>query len=248
MIPQQNLSRLSNRLYTPGGRRIPESVLERDYCLTWFLIALSRTPLCQCLAFKGGTALRIIYGSPRFSEDLDFSGFGTRKPAIEELITDTLSAIERVGVSIEIEEAKATSGGYLGIVHNRFGDYHVEIRLEISLRDRAAVKPETALIAGDFLPAYTLLHLPQELLVEEKLKALLDRAKPRDFYDLYFMLRKGLLPQKRRHLLAEALARLKQMKPESLQELKLFLPRDHQTMAKDFRGTLERELRRYLGK
>ncbi len=31
MIPQRNLSRLSNRLARAGGRRIPEAVLERDY-------------------------------------------------------------------------------------------------------------------------------------------------------------------------------------------------------------------------
>jgi len=222
--------------------------IAREYCQHLFLSAFYQRHAADRVLFKGGTALRIIYGSPRFSEDLDFSGFGIRKPAIEELITDTLSAVERVGVSIDIEEAKATSGGYLGIIHYRFEDYRVEIRLEISLRDRGTVKPETALIAGDFLPAYTLLHLPQELLVEEKLKALLDRAKPRDFYDLYFILRKGLLPQRDRRILKEVLTRLQAMKSESLQELKLFLPRDQQAIAKDFKGTLERELRRYLGK
>ncbi|OGW90845.1 MAG: hypothetical protein A3D28_01095 [Omnitrophica bacterium RIFCSPHIGHO2_02_FULL_63_14] len=219
----------------------------REYCQHLFLSAFYQRPAASRILFKGGTALRIIYGSPRFSEDLDFSGFGIRKPEIEELITDTLSAIERVGLSLEIEEAKATSGGYLGIIHHRFGDYHVEIRLEISLRDRATVKPETALIAGDFLPAYTLLHLPQARLVEEKLSALFDRAKPRDFYDLYFMLRKGLLPQRDRHRLNEVLTRLKHMKSAPLQELKLFLPRDQQALAKDFRATLERELKRYVG-
>ena len=220
----------------------------REYCQHLFLSAFYQHRAADRVLFKGGTALRIIYGSPRFSEDLDFSGFGIRKPAIEELITESLSAVERVGVSIEIEEAKATSGGYLGIIHHRFGDYRVEIRLEISLRDRAIVKPETALIAGDFLPAYTLLHLPQELLVEEKLKALLDRAKPRDFYDLYFILRKRLLPQKSRRRLKEVLVRLKAMESGSLQELKLFLPRDQQALAKDFRATLERELQHYVGK
>ena len=220
----------------------------REYCQHLFLSAFYQHNTASRVLFKGGTALRVIYGSPRFSEDLDFSGFGIRKPAIEELITESLSGVERVGVSIEIEEAKATGGGYLGIIHNRFGDYRVEIRLEISLRDRATVKPETALIAGDFLPAYTLLHLPQELLVEEKLKVLLDRAKPRDFYDLYFILRKGLLSQRNRHVLKEALARLKAVKSESLQELKFFLPRDHQAITKDFRASLERELRRSLGK
>ena len=38
MIPQRNLALLSNRLAKGGGRRIPEAVLERDYCLAWFLI------------------------------------------------------------------------------------------------------------------------------------------------------------------------------------------------------------------
>jgi predicted nucleotidyltransferase component of viral defense system len=240
MIAAQTIQRLATQYQTTTVN------VAREYCQHLFLSAFYQHDAASQVLFKGGTSLRVIYGSPRFSEDLDFSGFGIRKTAIEELITETLSAIEQVGMAIEIEEAKETTGCYLGIVHNRFGGYHVEIHLEISLRHRAAVKPQTALIASDFLPAYTLLHLPQELLVQEKLNALFDRAKPRDFYDLYFILRKGLLPQKSRHLLKEALARLKQVNPVSLQELKLFLPRDHQGVAKDFRATLERELRRYL--
>jgi len=74
MIPQRNLSLLSNRLAREGGRRIPEAVLERDYCLAWFLVGLARTPLSKLLVFKGGTALnRCYFGGYRFSEDLDFS-------------------------------------------------------------------------------------------------------------------------------------------------------------------------------
>ncbi|EKD45022.1 MAG: hypothetical protein ACD_70C00110G0001 [uncultured bacterium] len=46
MILQSQISKLSNRLLKEqGGRRIPESVLERDYCIAWFLVGLSRTPL-----------------------------------------------------------------------------------------------------------------------------------------------------------------------------------------------------------
>ena len=74
MIPQRNLSRLANRLAEAGGRRLPEAVLERDYCLAWFLVGLSRAPLREDLAFKGGTALkRCYFGDYRFSEDLDFT-------------------------------------------------------------------------------------------------------------------------------------------------------------------------------
>jgi uncharacterized protein len=43
MILQSQISKLSNRLLKEqGGRRIPEHVLERDYCIAWFLIGLYR--------------------------------------------------------------------------------------------------------------------------------------------------------------------------------------------------------------
>ena len=74
MIPQRNLSLLSNRLARKGGRRIPERVLERDYCLSWFLIGLSHSPLKDILLFKGGTCIKKCYFPDyRFSEDLDFT-------------------------------------------------------------------------------------------------------------------------------------------------------------------------------
>ena len=73
MIPQRNISLLSNRLAV-GGRRIREDVLERDYCLAWFLCALAQSDLREVLGFKGGTALkRCSFPEYRFSEDLDFT-------------------------------------------------------------------------------------------------------------------------------------------------------------------------------
>lgn len=52
MILQSQVSKLSNRLFKEqGGRRIPEHVLERDYCIAWFLIGLSRSPLREKIVF-----------------------------------------------------------------------------------------------------------------------------------------------------------------------------------------------------
>jgi len=74
MIPQRNISLISNTLVTAGGRRIPEAVIERDYVLAWFLTGLAGHPLREVLAFKGGTALRRCWFEDyRFSEDLDFT-------------------------------------------------------------------------------------------------------------------------------------------------------------------------------
>lgn len=65
--------------------------------------------------FKGGTALKIVYESPRFSEDLDFSRFKISVPSIEKLIEGSLIQIEREGISVEIVESKTTSNGSLPI-------------------------------------------------------------------------------------------------------------------------------------
>jgi predicted nucleotidyltransferase component of viral defense system len=74
LIPQRNISLLSNRLAAGGGLRIREDVLERDYCPAWFLNALAESDLRPVLAFKGGTALkRCYFADYRFSEDLDFT-------------------------------------------------------------------------------------------------------------------------------------------------------------------------------
>jgi len=45
VIPQRNISILSNRLAAGGGMRIREDVLERDYCLAWFLCWLAQSDL-----------------------------------------------------------------------------------------------------------------------------------------------------------------------------------------------------------
>ncbi|MWV55215.1 hypothetical protein [Chlorobium phaeovibrioides] len=37
MIPQRNISLVANGLMRTGGRRILESVIERDYVLAWLL-------------------------------------------------------------------------------------------------------------------------------------------------------------------------------------------------------------------
>jgi hypothetical protein len=50
LIPQRNISLLSNRLAAGGGLRIREDVLERDYCLAWLLSAVSESKLKPVLS------------------------------------------------------------------------------------------------------------------------------------------------------------------------------------------------------
>lgn len=74
-------------------------------------------------------------------------------------------------------------------------DYQpIGVEINISTRSGAVINGERDSVSNNFVPTYTIIHLPQKDLVEEKIfGALLERKKPRDFYDLYIMMRKGML-------------------------------------------------------
>jgi predicted nucleotidyltransferase component of viral defense system len=218
----------------------------REYFQHVFLSELYKLPAVDNLLFKGGTALRIIYGSPRFSEDLDFSTFKvddqTIKKFVEDLFVSVLAKIEQMGIRVEIgEKSDRTSGGYFGAATFNMTDYPpVSVEINISARNGREIKGEVDSVANDFVPTYTLLHLPQDELVEEKVfGALLERKKPRDFYDLYFIMRRNMLS-------ADHRARLKNIKIDFRGELGAFLPADQQAIIRDFQRALEAEINRQI--
>ena len=217
----------------------------REYAQHLFLSGLYRQRGTNQVMFKGGTALRIVYNSPRFSEDLDFSGFGISVRQIEDWVATASEGIEQSGIAVSIEESKKTSGGYLGILDLAFSGYQVRVLFEISLRRRNGLNGRGVLVASDFVPAYTVTLLPEETLVEEKLAALLDRGKPRDFFDCYFMLRKNMIPPKQRQILLKVRQTLPKTRINFKAELGDFLPRSYQPIISDFKKTLMTELERY---
>lgn len=203
----------------------------REFLQHLFLSYLYRTKDSGDLAFKGGTALRLLFRSPRFSEDLDFSG--SLKPFhLERLLREVVSNVKEEGISLETEESKPTSGGFLALFQGELLGEKVRIEVNVSMRKR--VKPEPILVTTPLHPSYQCLMLPLAELVREKCEALLTRRKPRDFYDLYFLLRERLG--------IEAVLPLKKKLTDSVQEvesknlsreLKAFLPiSQHRIVAK----------------
>lgn len=222
----------------------------REYCQHLFLSYFYQQKGSERILFKGGTALKIIYGSPRFSEDLDFSGFGTSFTLIENLLEKTLLEIEREGIKIEIQESKKTTGGYLSVISLAFLDYGISIQIEISLRGKNKIEGMIILVTSDLVPPYTLLHLPEGSLVVEKFEALFRRKAPRDFFDLYFILRNRLvIPEdyRKKYRLKDKLLRILEAgRIDFKGELKLFLPASHHPILRDFETTFKREIERYL--
>lgn len=222
----------------------------REYFQHLFLARLYEEKGSDNLFFKGGTALRIIWHSPRFSEDLDFTGVNITVRGIEALMEGALAKIELEGIQTEIVESKGTSGGYLAIFRFEAAEYKSSIQVEISLRNGKKGLGTAALIQSDLVVPYTLIHLKEEILVAEKIQACLTRAKARDFYDLYFILRSRLAFveafRQDKQLKKKIMSVIKSKKLNFRRELKTFLPVNQHMIIKGFPKTLVAEIERNL--
>lgn len=215
----------------------------REYVQNLFLQYFYYQEDSEGIYFKGGTALRILYRSPRFSEDLDFSTNHIDKRIIEKLLQETAIKIDEEGIAIEIEEAKPTSGGYLGEIKVSIGATNFNIMMEISSRKKKT-SGETVAVENPYINTYTVVSLKKEELIAEKIEALLDRKKPRDFFDLYFMLRANLIPNK--NFLNLVIPLIEKTKIDFKRELGEFLPRSFHPIIKQFPAALNQEIRRHI--
>lgn len=215
----------------------------REYLQHLFLSYFYQLPQTSQIYFKGGTALRFVYQSPRFSQDLDFSTNQKDVSAVEDCLLEVLAKIEKENIQASLQEAKTTTGGYLSTIDFVLFNQTVPIQIEISFREKDN-RGEVAAVTSDFIPSYTLVVLSQKQLIFQKMRALHSRQNARDFYDLYFILRKQLpIPDKKTNL-AKALTALHSSKVNFEVELKQFLPKSHWLIIKDFKTTLAREISR----
>ena len=219
--------------------------IRREYVQHLFLSYFYQLSTTSHVFFKGGTALHLIYGNPRFSEDLDFSSRLRHRGRIEDVLQNTLKEVEREGIEVEIEEAKETTGGYLAIIGFKVLSDKVTLQLELSYRN-SDQQGEVITVVNDFIPPYTIVALKREQLIGQKIQALISRQKARDFYDLYFILRANLLHPEEKTVLTKVLQILTKEKIRFKTELEEFLPRSHSALVKDFKSTLERELRLFM--
>jgi uncharacterized protein len=203
MIPQRNLSLLANRLFKEHrGRRVPEVVLERDYCLAWFLVGVSQSQLRDLLIFKGGTALkRCYFGDYRFSEDLDFTlaeeaEFAKIRAGLEEVYQYVAQA-SGIRFAFDREDRQRHANSYTFYLNYQGplpAPNSVKVDITVSevlcfpVEERPVLRayPEFDDLLEDHLVSVYSLN---EIAVE-KVVALQDKARnePRDLYDLWFLM------------------------------------------------------------
>ena len=71
--------------YPENLQRFERAIL-REYLQYKVLQAIFESRYASNLAFLGGTALRIVHGNNRFSEDIDLDNFGLTWDEFEEVI------------------------------------------------------------------------------------------------------------------------------------------------------------------
>lgn len=90
------------------GRVHMRPVIEKELLHYDILFALNSAGLLDKLTFQGGTALRLCYGAPRFSEDLDFAGGENFKTedliAMKSCLENYLS--KHYGLEVSVKEPK----------------------------------------------------------------------------------------------------------------------------------------------
>lgn len=241
MLTLENLQEFTKKFQTN------EKNVVREYVQHLCLSNLYKIKEAQNLLFKGGTALKLIYQSPRFSEDLDFTGYFSRYKEIDELFLTTLTEIERIGITISFKEAKPTTGGYFGIINYRVFNFAEDMKFEVSLRKTRRNRAELTTIINDFTPSYALVHLSPKEMVSEKIQALINRRKPRDYWDLYFLLRHPLLNKfVDKKSLNIVMNRLNKDATDFRRELSVLLPISHHMILKNLTKLLKKEINQYL--
>ena len=180
--------------------RIDKITIEREYYQLLFLQRLYLEKESENFYFKGGTAIRFLLQSFRFSEDLDFTSVVSREKTKKLLNNVFAFFIKNSTSSIEIKEEKIwekfadVSVKYRFLFLPKYSSQKISIRIDVSLREKPQTKEQSVVTPFDYpiSPYPLVVHLSSEELLAEKIRALFIRGKPRDIFDLWFLLTKKI--------------------------------------------------------
>jgi len=182
--------------------KYPLQIAEKDYFLAIVLQIISESPLGERIVFKGGTALHHCYlDQYRFSEDLDFSSSGKHisyeevKSTLENFRFFNIRKYHVTEATIKIEKLQ-----YTGAL-----EYPNSLKVEIDYLQNVLLPPQEMRYNNVWGLDFKIDVMDIREIGAEKIRAMSDRARYRDFYDLYWIINKykfdiselvSLLPKK----------------------------------------------------
>lgn len=228
----------------------------REYLQLLFLNELYQRRRASKIYFKGGTAIHLLLGSPRFSEDLDFST-EYEGEKLKKIIKEVEQSLQTMlpSTTIHVEHHGKESIRFRLKHQSPNFKYPFVIRIDLTKKEKPArttnspIETRFPLIIFPVVP-----HLSPEEILAEKVRALLIRGKGRDVFDLWFLLETGIQPERevietklkkaRKRLEKERLIeKIRKFPLKKLElDLKQFLPRSKRQIIESLRERLVQQL------
>lgn len=152
----------------------------RESRLIEILQKMAQSKVGRWLAFKGGSALRLFWNLPRFSQDLDFNLLSRGEPQ------EVLGLLKSLSRDYEMTDLHRKRNTLIGEYRFQWEGPNYRIKVEVALK-AFEVPVETKLLRG--IP---ILLVREDFLTAGKFHALLSRDAPRDVFDYWFILEKNL--------------------------------------------------------
>ena len=175
-----------------------ERAIVREYLQYKILQAVFESAQASQLSFLGGTALRIVHGNSRFSEDIDLDNFGLSWQAFGELIQRVKLFLELEGFLVETSMV-AKDAFHCDL---RFPKPLYEQGLSPHQQEKILIQLDTVAQGFPYSPEVRILNkfdvfteirvTPSSVLLSQKIYTAVNRKrlKGRDFYDITFLLSK----------------------------------------------------------
>lgn len=169
--------------------------LLREYLQYKVLEAVFASRYGKKLAFMGGTALHIVHGLTRFSEDLDFDNRGLLKSGFGALVKIVAKKLNLEGYTVEtgisFKGAFSADIKVLGVLFKAGLSGHKDEKILIKLDcEPQNFKYSAQRVVINKFDVFTGINVvPVDILLAQKFYAILSRKRPmgRDFYDAVFL-------------------------------------------------------------
>ena len=173
---------------------VTAGLAEKNYVNAWILYVLYTGPFDDTFVFKGGTALSELYFPDiwRFSEDLDFTATEPM-PDVADDIGEALTDIEPAsGISFELtsvhEAGDPVEYVQIKVQYDAILGQRNTTDLDITFNEALAFPVQTHEHSYEDIPTFTVPAYSVEEIFVEKLRSIYQRARARDYYDIYRLL------------------------------------------------------------
>ena len=163
-------------------------LLEKDYVLTKLLYLLKDV---KGMYFKGGTALnKLFLEQQRLSEDLDF----TLTQPLEKVEANIRSKLKGTQFT-KITQDKRVDKFVRIVIHYKMFYDEGTVFLDLNERAKLLLKPQNIEVPHfypEFVPSFKIACLHKNEMIAEKVMAACERYKPRDYFDVYQIIKRKL--------------------------------------------------------